>query len=71
VIGDAGQYVGEPGLWIDVVELGGLCRPPNYARSGRFPQIYPSPLRMLRTGTALKLNATDGCQNIPKRRFCE
>jgi len=31
VIGDPGQYVGEPGLWIEVVELGGLCRPPNYA----------------------------------------
>ena len=24
MIGDPGQYVGEPGLWIDVVELGGL-----------------------------------------------
>jgi hypothetical protein len=21
----AGQYIGEPSLWIDVVELGGLC----------------------------------------------
>jgi len=31
VIVDARQHVGEPGLWIDAVELGGLCRPPNYA----------------------------------------
>jgi hypothetical protein len=27
----ARQHVGQPGLRIDVVELGGLCRPPNYA----------------------------------------
>ncbi len=31
VIRQASQHVGEPGLWIDVVELGALCRPPNYA----------------------------------------
>jgi hypothetical protein len=31
MIGDARQHVGQPGLRIDVVELGGLCRPPNYA----------------------------------------
>jgi hypothetical protein len=31
MIGDAAQHVGEPGLRIDIVELGGLCRPPNYA----------------------------------------
>lgn len=31
VIVDAGEHVGEPSLRIDVVELGGLCRPPNYA----------------------------------------
>jgi len=39
VVVDAREHVGEPGLWIDVVELGGLCRPPNYAESGGFPQI--------------------------------
>jgi hypothetical protein len=39
VVVDAHKHVGEPGLRIDVVELGGLCRPPNYAESGRFPQI--------------------------------
>jgi hypothetical protein len=33
------QYVSEPGLRIDVVHLAGLCRPPNYAELGRFPQI--------------------------------
>jgi hypothetical protein len=31
MLGDAGQNVGEPGLWINVVHLGRLCRPPNYA----------------------------------------
>jgi hypothetical protein len=31
MIGDPGQHIGEPGLGIDAVELGGLCRPPNYA----------------------------------------
>ena len=31
VIRQASQHVGEPGLRVDVVELGGLCRPPNYA----------------------------------------
>lgn len=29
--GWSGKHVGEPSLWIDVVELGGLCRLPNYA----------------------------------------
>jgi hypothetical protein len=27
----ARQHVGEPGLGVDVVEPGGLCRPPDYA----------------------------------------
>jgi hypothetical protein len=31
------EDIGEPGLRIDVVELGGLCRPPNYAERARFP----------------------------------
>jgi hypothetical protein len=31
VIRQAGQHVGKPSLAIDVVELGGLCRPANYA----------------------------------------
>jgi len=31
MLGDPGQHVGEPGLWIDAVHLGGLCRGPNYA----------------------------------------
>lgn len=36
MIRQAGQHVGEPSLWIDVVELGGLCRPPNYAERVRY-----------------------------------
>jgi hypothetical protein len=31
VIIDAGEDVGEPGLRIDAVELGGLCRTASYA----------------------------------------
>jgi hypothetical protein len=31
MIADAGKHVGEPGAWIDVVQLGRLCRAPNYA----------------------------------------
>ena len=38
LLGDAGQHVGEPGLRIDVIQFGGLCRPPNYAERGCFPQ---------------------------------
>jgi hypothetical protein len=36
--GDAGKNVGEPGLRIDAVHFGRLCRPPNYAEWVRFPQ---------------------------------
>ena len=38
VIRQAGQHVGEPSLRVDTVELGGLCRPPNYAERACFPQ---------------------------------
>ena len=38
-VGDFGEDVGEISLRIDVVHFGGLCRPPNYAEFGRFPQI--------------------------------
>jgi hypothetical protein len=31
VVGRLREDVGEPGAGIDVVELGGLCREPNYA----------------------------------------
>jgi hypothetical protein len=37
--GDAGKDVREPGLRIDTAHFGRLCRPPNYAELGRFPQI--------------------------------
>jgi len=39
MVRQTGQHVGEPSLWIDVIELGALCRPPNYAEPRRFPQI--------------------------------
>jgi hypothetical protein len=38
-VGDPGEHIGKPGLRVDVVELSRLCRPPNYAELGRFPQI--------------------------------
>jgi hypothetical protein len=37
--GDASKDIREPGLRIDAVHFGRLCRPPNYAEPGRFPQI--------------------------------
>ena len=40
MIGDPGQHLSEPGLRIDAVELGRLCRPPNYAERSGFPH-YP------------------------------
>ena len=36
MFGDAGEDVGEPGLRIDVIHLGGLCRSPNYAERAPF-----------------------------------
>ena len=30
-VGDARQDIGQPGLGVDIVELGGLCRTANYA----------------------------------------
>jgi hypothetical protein len=36
VIGDAAQDIGEPSLRVDVVELGRLCRSPNYAERAPF-----------------------------------
>jgi len=38
-IDQLGEDVGQIGLRLDAAELAGLCRPPNYAESGRFPQI--------------------------------
>jgi len=38
MIGDAGKNVGEPGVGIDAVDLGGLCRMANYAEQTRFHQ---------------------------------
>jgi hypothetical protein len=31
MVRESGEHVGEPGTRVDVVELGGLCRAPNYA----------------------------------------
>jgi hypothetical protein len=39
MIWESGEHVGEPGTGVDVVELGGLCRSPNYAEWVRFPQV--------------------------------
>ena len=40
MFGDALEDVGEPGLRIDIVELGCLCRLPNYAERARFCQRF-------------------------------
>jgi hypothetical protein len=31
MVGDPGQDIAEPGLRVDVVQFGSLCRAPNYA----------------------------------------
>jgi hypothetical protein len=38
MIVDAAEHIGEPSLGIKVVELGRLCRAPNYAERACFPQ---------------------------------
>jgi hypothetical protein len=38
MVGQLGEDVGEPGARIDVIELAGLCRAPNYAERARCPQ---------------------------------
>jgi hypothetical protein len=43
MVGDALQNVGEPGLRIDVVHLGCLCRPPNYAELQKAPVAKQKP----------------------------
>jgi hypothetical protein len=39
MIWESGEHVGEPGARIDVVELGGLCRIPDYAERIQFRPI--------------------------------
>jgi hypothetical protein len=39
MVGDAGEHVAEISLRIELAHFCGLCRPPNYAEPGRFPQI--------------------------------
>jgi hypothetical protein len=41
MIRQSGERVGKPRAWIDIVELGGLCRPPNYAERTGFPAAPP------------------------------
>jgi hypothetical protein len=36
--GNAGEDIAEPGLRINAVHFGRLCRTPNYAERLRFPQ---------------------------------
>jgi len=38
MVGDAADDRSQIGFGIEAVELGGLCRPPNYAERARFPQ---------------------------------
>jgi hypothetical protein len=45
VIGDPREHIGEPGLGIDVIELGCLCRHPNYAERFWNEPVAPAYLR--------------------------
>jgi hypothetical protein len=45
VIGDPREHIGEPGLRIDVIELGCLCRHPNYAERFWIEFVAPADLR--------------------------
>jgi len=38
VVGGSDEHVGKVVLRVETVELGGLCRSPNYAERDRFPQ---------------------------------
>jgi hypothetical protein len=38
---DADEDIGQPGLRIDTVHLGRLCRLPNYAERACFPRDSP------------------------------
>jgi len=38
-IDHAREHVMQVGVGLDVIKLAALCRPPNYAESGRFPRI--------------------------------
>jgi hypothetical protein len=40
MFGDAAEHVAQISFWIKTVELGGLCRHPNYAERSGFPH-YP------------------------------
>jgi hypothetical protein len=45
VIGDPGEHVGKPGLGIDIIEFGRLCRHPNYAERFWNQPVAPAHLR--------------------------
>jgi hypothetical protein len=40
MIGDAAEHVAQIGFGVKTIELGGLCRYPNYAEHSGFPR-YP------------------------------
>jgi len=44
-VGDAAEHVGEPSQRIDVIELGRLCRRPNYAEQFWEYPVIPAHLR--------------------------
>jgi hypothetical protein len=52
MIVDAAEHVGEPGLRVDVVELRGLCRLPNYAERFWEEPVVCAYLRARRTDIA-------------------
>jgi hypothetical protein len=40
MVGDAGEHIGEPGAWVEVVEFGSLCRAPNYADAPYVQEVW-------------------------------
>lgn len=38
-VGQSGEDIGEPSLWVDAVHFGRLCRTRNYAERAGFPQL--------------------------------
>jgi hypothetical protein len=56
MFGNARQNIGEPGLRIDIVQFGGLCRPPNYAERFWSNRSFGHSLRAV-DGTAPQLHS--------------
>ena len=59
MIGDAGQRIGEPGLWIDAVELGGFNQ--RVGNGSRFATVVGSHEQVVFAPDSNGAHATFGC----------